>query len=317
MSRRRGGKNRTKPNPYQKDYTLPSGGAYWQSQAYNTHLVTMYRNMIMQMAMNRFRWLNLPPTCDARFLEYTLMMEGCATICYPRRLVGQFYSTRCVFQSPPNVYDDYPKWKSVGNNGWSFYADKTSGTLVWDNSTRFPIMVGIETFANQLANIQLTKEMNRFHQRIPWVLKGPKSRENDMRQIVKQVAGGELAMMAYDGFGDIDVDALQTQVPFIGAELAQDEKNTWNSIYHLLGVENTTLKLERQTEDEIHAQKSPTTLVRMASLSERRKAADYLNEHFGKYLKADISVVWNEDNQSENWNLFHNDKKLMQAMGEM
>ena len=102
-----------------------------------------------------------------------------------------------------------------------------------------------------------------------------------LQQIVKQVAGGELAIMAYDGFGDIDVDALQTQVPFIGAELAQDEKNTWNSIYHLLGVENTTLKLERQTEDEIHAQKSPTTLVRMASLSERRKAADYLNEHFG------------------------------------
>lgn len=312
---RRGGKNRTKPNPNR--CSLPSNSDYWQSQAYNVRLVEVYRNQIMQMAMSRFRWLNLPKTCNERYLEYTLMMEGCACICYPKSQAGTFYSTRVVTDTRPNVYDDYTKWRSVGNNGWSFYAGLDSGVVVWDNSTRFPIMMGIEVFARQLAHIQITKEMNRFHQQVPWILKGPANRKNDMLQIAKQVSGGELAILAFDGFDDIDVEALQTQVPFIGDALAQDEKNTWNSVYQLLGIQNSTLKLERQTEDEIHAQQSPSTLVRMASLQERRRAADYLNTRFGEYLENPIQVVWREDNLSDNWNLMHNDKQLMESVGEM
>ena len=125
-------------------------------------------------------------------------------------------------------------------------------------------------------------------------------------------------MMFYDdGFDAIEVDALMTQVPFLGEQMAQDEKNCWNGVYHLLGIENAPMKRERQTEDEIQAMKSPTELVRISSLGERRRAADYLNEHFPQYLEKEIKVVWNEDNQSANWNLFHNDRALMQAVGEM
>ena len=315
MSRRRGGKNRTKPNPF--NYATPNGGMYWQSQTYNMRLVEMYRNIIIQMAMSRFRWLNLPPTCDERFLEWTLLFEGVACICFPESQVGTFYSTKATFDSEPNVYDDYPRWLSTGNNGWRFSASKESGTLVWDNSSRFPIMLGVQIKAQELAHIQLTKEMNRFHQQIPWVLKGPANRRNDMMQLAKQVAGGEQAILAFDSFDDLDVEALMTSVPFLGEELAQDEKNCWNGVYHLLGIENAPMKRERQTEDEIQAMKSPTELVRLSSLNERRKAADYLNNHFAQYLSEPIKVVWREDNESLNWNLFHNDRALMEAVGEL
>lgn len=312
MASRRGGKRRTKPNPMNQRNRM-----FWQSQDYNLKLVTMYRNVIVQMAMSRFRWLNLPPTCDERFLEWTLLYEGVACICYPKTQEGTFYSTRATFDTHPNVYDDYPKWRSTGNNGWNFEASKKTGTLVWDNGTRFPLMSGINIKAQELAHIQLTKEMNRFHQQVPWILKGPANRKSDMENIAKQVAGGEQAILAFDSFDDLEVEALSTQVPFIGDQLAQDEKNCWNSIYQLLGIENATLKRERQTEDEIQAMKSPTELVRLSSLNERRKAADYLNNHFSKYLAEPIKVVWREDNESSNWNLMHNDRALMQSIGEM
>ena len=74
----------------------------------------------------------------------------------------------------------------------------------------------------------------------------------------------------------------------------------------MLGIENSPFKSERQTEDEVRAQKSPTTLVKMASLEERRRAAAKLNNRFGAYLEEDIKVVWRQDNESENWNLQRN-----------
>lgn len=311
---RRGGKRRTKPNNFGM---VPQGGMFWQSQSYNQRLQMMFRNTIVQMAMNRFRWVNLPPTCDERFLEWTLLYEGVACICYPQDQEGVFYSTRATFQGHPNVYDNYPYWRSTGNDGWNFSASLESGTLVWDNSTRFPIMDAINIKAQELAHIQLTKEMNRFHQQIPWILKGPASKKNDMMQLAKQVAGGEQAILVTEGYDQIEAEAIMTNVPFLGEQLSLDEKNCWNSIYLMLGLENAPMKRERQTEDEIQAMKSPSELVRMASLSERRKAAEYLNTHFAQYLKEPIKVVWREDNESANWNLFHNDRALMQSVGEM
>lgn len=310
---RRGGKKRTKPNPYNNDFPAMHG-MYWQSQTYNQRLVNMFRNTIVQMAMSRFKWINLPPHCDARFLEWTLLYEGVATIAFPRNREGEFYSTRATFDSKPNVYDNYTKWRSTGNNNWNFYCSYDNGVLVWDNNTRYPLMSGIMIKAQELAHIQLTKEMNRFHQQIPWILKGPQSKKQDLINITKQVAGGEQAIIALDSFGDIEVDALMTNVPFIGNELAQDEKNAWNGVYQLLGIENSTLKMERQTQDEIDAQRQPTTMVALASISERRKAADYLNEHFGQYLMAPIEVVWNNDLISRNYNFLHNDQAMMEVM---
>lgn len=294
---RRGGKNRTKPNRYNC-----GNGMFWQSPNHNRQLVTLYRNIIMQMAMSRFRWVNLPETCDARFLEYTLLTEGVATILHPKGQPNVFYSTRCVFDSEPNVYNDYTKWRSVGNNGWSIYGSRENGVLVWDNSTRFPLMEGINIYAQELAHITITKEINRFHQQIPWILTGPNERKQDMVNLSKQVIGGEIAVLGLDSMDSIDVKNLSLAVPFLGNELSQDEKNVWNRVFTMLGVANSTLKMERQTQDEIESQQMPTTLVRSSSLECRREAANYLNSKFG----TDISVVWYEDNESRNFNFVTN-----------
>ena len=104
----------------------------------------------------------------------------------------------------------------------------------------------------------------------------------------------------------IEYQALQTGVTFLGEELAVDEQNVWTRIYTMLGIKNTTMKQERQTEDEIKVQENPASLVAASALSERRKVADELNSRFGQYLEAPIQVVWRQDNESDNWNLSHN-----------
>lgn len=281
---------------------------FWQSDAYNQRIYMYYRNVIMQIAMNRFRWINLPPTCDERYLEWTLLTEGVATIAFPNAMRGTFYSTRALLKSPPNVYDNYTSWDSVGNNSWRFSCNDKNGVLVWDNCTRMPILEGIDLYATELVHVRRTKQMNRFHQQIPFVLKGPQEKRADMANIVKQVAGGELAILGTNGMETIDVDALQTGVPFIGDKLAADESQVWNRIYTMLGINNNSYKAERQTQDEIRSLEQPNTFVRMAYLDERRRACDELNRRFGNYLDEPIKCVWKQDNESENFNLLRNIK---------
>ena len=305
---RRGGKRRNQqkrnaPNCYG---TRPRHGMYWESADLNQSIYWYYIDIISRIAMSRFRWLNLPKTCDERFLEWCLCYEGVATIAFPKKMRGTFYSTQAVTNGPINVYDNPSSWRSFGNNGWNFNCDNTNGVLIYDNITRFPVMEGIQLYANELTHIRMTKRINRMHQQVPFILKGPQEKRQDMANLFKQVAGGEPAILATDGIEQIDYDALQTGVQYLGTELAEDEKNVWDRIYTMLGIENNPFKAERQTEDEIRAQKQPTGLILMSSLGERRKAADKLNDRFGKYLTEPIQVVLRQDNESENWNFMHN-----------
>ena len=313
---RRGGKNRKaqKPNMCCDYDNARHNFSYWQTADRNARLYDYYVNLIMQMAMSRFRWLNLPPTCDERFLEWILCLQGVATIAFPKKQRGTFYTTQAVQQGTLNIYQNPTKWQSYGNNGWSFFCDNSNGVIVYDNISRFPIMQGIELYANELTHIRMTKQINRMHQQTPWILKGPQEKKQDMVNLFKQVAGGEPAILGTDNMDSIQYEVLNSNVEYLGHDLSEDEEATWKQIYTMLGLANVPFKAERQTEDEIMAQKSPTNLILLASLEERRRAARKLNKRFGNYLEAPIQVVLRADNESENWNFEHNIQSQLRAV---
>lgn len=308
---RRGGKKRSKTN-----IDRTSGNPMlWQTSQINTRLYQYYVDIMLKMAMSRFQWIGLPTTCDARYLEYVLITQGMASIAFPKKMQGKFLSLQCAPHGHLNMYDRPIKWKAIGHNGTNYSCDKDNGVVVFDNETRYPLMSGIELYANELVHIRMTKRMNRLHQQIPFILSGPQEKQQDMINLFKQIYGGEPAVLTTDGFEQLNYNALTTGVKFIGEELAIDEANTWGRIYTMLGIENSTLKQERQTEDEIRAQENPANLIVSSSIDERRKAADELNKRFGDLLDEPIKVVTRQDYESENWNIIHS-LKSMSELGE-
>lgn len=308
---RRGGKKRNKTN---LDRTN-GNPMLWQTSQINTRLYQYYVDIMLKMAMSRFQWIGLPSTCDARYLEYVLITQGMASISFPKKMQGKFLSLQCAPNGHLNMYDRPIKWEAIGHNGTRYSCDKNNGVVVFDNETRYPLMSGIELYANELVHIRMTKRMNRLHQQIPFILSGPQEKQQDMINLFKQIYGGEPAVLTTDGFEQLNYNALTTGVKFIGEELAIDEANTWGRIYTMLGIENSTLKQERQTEDEIRAQENPANLIVSSSIDERRKAADELNKRFGDLLDEPIKVVTRQDYESENWNIIHS-LKSMSELGE-
>lgn len=279
---------------------------YWQNAAYNQRLFFTFRDRMMSIALSRFKWINLPQTCDARFLEQTLLFEGYATIAFPRKQPGTFYSTRMTWSGPPNVYDNPTRWRSIGNRGWNFRVDNRNGVFVYDNMNRHPLMPQIDIWARELVDVMQTKQMNRRHQRIPWILVGSADQYNDMVNLYKQVAGGEPAVLATDGINTIEAKALMTGVPYLGKELQEEFLNVWNQFYATIGVPNLPFKAERQIEDEVNSMTTPAELTMLDPLSCRRFAVDKLNARFSRYLTEPVMVVKNEDNISDNYNFMVN-----------
>lgn len=295
----------TRSNKKNRDFKL-GGWEWWESDALNSNAYISIRDDVIQLAMSRFKWSGLPETCDARFLEYTLLTQGIATICKPKGKFSTFFSTQAVLQGTPNIYDNPPRWVSFGNNGWNFPVSDANGVIIWDNSTRYPLLAKLEMYIIDLVDIRRTKQINRLHQKIPFILKGGQENEFDMVNLFKQVAGGEPAILVNKkGYQNIDIESLQTGVAFLGEQLEADWRNTWNDIYTALGIPNLPYKSERQIEDEVAAMGAPAELHLLNALDERRKACDKLNRRFD----LDISVEWNTDVFSHN-SQFLNDLKI-------
>lgn len=273
---------------------------YWQSAVKNRREVQMYRDWILNLAMQRYKWIGLPETCDERYLEWILTTQGVATIANIDPL--GWISTQATTSGTPNIYDNPTKWESIGNNGHHAPVTPENGVLIWSNTLRFPEWNFIDIYANRLAHYDMALEANLTQQMIPWIVSGPYERVQDMIDMIKQAAGGEPAVLGLKSINEVDVKLFATPVDFKGEEIQTAKLRTWGEIYTFLGIQNLDRKSERMIEDEVNANNDPVDNRLLDGLSSRRQGVEKLNERFGH----NIMVVKKEDNMSENWNITHN-----------
>ncbi|MBR3159903.1 MAG: hypothetical protein IKF14_12500, partial [Atopobiaceae bacterium] len=249
----------------------------------------------------------LPKTVDPLFLERQLLLGGHATIAQPKKgsKKGFWYSAKAVQTGPLGVYD-YPKsWQAYNRDQLRFNATGKNGVWIYDNVMRFPLCAALDIFARELVDVQKTEQVNRFWQKLPFILVAPDDMDVSANNLLSQVMGGEPAIIANRYVKDMEPYRLGFDVPFLGRELNASEQNVLNKVYTILGIANLTFKSERMIEDEVHDMGEPSTLMALAALTERRRAAEYLNTRFGM----NVSVVWRTDYQSENFNLLESIEK--------
>lgn len=289
-------------------YRPGAQATYWQTEAYDRQLFYMFQNDLVELALSRFHWVGLPETCNERYLENVLLNEGAATLAYPSLTSDTLLSLKAVSQGAPNMYDEPRAWRALGETGkTNFMCNWTNGVWIWDNATRYPLMVKINIWARELADIMRTKQINRYHMRMPFVITAPQDRAFDAQNFYKNIANGEPFVLAYDNFSDIQTTATMPERAreYIGDKLQAEWTNTWDAIYRELGIDSMPFKEERMIEDEVNSTMQPTELARLSPLATRRTACDKLNARFGDKLEEPVTVVWARDNITDNYDMRH------------
>lgn len=291
--------------------------AYWQASELNQRYEQFFRSQLIQLALARFRWVNLPTTCDARYLEMQLCMQGIATIAAPRQHPDTFVSLRAVPKGV-NMYGNPPRWIALGDNGTQFACNNTNGVFIYDNMLRTSTVGNFTLLAHDMADIMRTKQVNRMHIKTPVVLVGDERYRQQMVELFKQSAGHEAGVIATRGISNIQFDAKTTGVPFLGKELNEDLQNTWNLAFTFLGISNLPFKTERQTADEVKDYSEPTDLLSLNPLSCRREACEKFNDRFGvrvygRETPKKLECHWNDDFESRSYNVMHDLSAFLQT----
>ena len=289
------------------------GDHFWQTDNYNFRTFNKNLDMLLSLAINRFRWVNLPETCDARYLEKILHRNGIATLAHEAgQAVPVFNTLQAMPNGEYNMYGLPTRWRAVGYDGLTDYpVNDDNGVLCYYSYSRISPWNALEIYARKMTHYERTEDVNLSQQMKPFIGIAPQEKRLELVNLLKQVEGGEPVILGDSGLQKLveNVTVIDTKVPIIVEELARGYQNVLNQALLYLGIPHLAFeKGERMIEDEARANTAPTNVMLLDCLNARREFCEKVNEKFG----LDLQVYFSEDLESYNFNYTHNIEQMAQ-----
>lgn len=246
-------------------------------------LERMYTRILIELCANRFRWTGLPASVDVRYMELTILYSG-LSIFYFDEKYGRFLAMRGAPSGQRNFQDEpiaftIPRRDYTGIGG-DVKADRA--VPIWGNYLQYPDLDVITVFAQRLAQIDRTIEINTMQARRPRILAGNKNQRHSLQMVNNQIDEGQ----AYIGLNN-SIDPSQIQALDLGVNPQLIEQNhiargrVWNQAMALLGINNANQdKKERLVADEVAANDEQVSAMKAVSLNARQHAAEEINRMF-------------------------------------
>lgn len=271
----------------------------WQSAYMNDKQFNYYYEQLEQMACAIYRWENLPPAIDVRFLELTLFNRGMALFFWDEEYAN-YFATQGAPSGHYNMYNNPLEYIAFGANGFHRNLEAKDCVPIWNNYLRRPDINAMQIYARRLADIDRTIDVNLAQQKTPIIVSTPESQRLTVQNLMKQVSGGEPIIIGNDGLMDsIGIDYINIDVPYNVDKLLESKQQVWSEIMTYFGIENTNIaKAERVQAAEVKANNGQINANRLIRLNCRREACKQINMRYG----LDVWVDYNIDISSSVYN---------------
>ena len=274
----------------------------------NRNTYWMYLWRLMDLAMSVFEWHNLPKGVDPRMLEFWLMRNGFCVFFKDDDLKsstladGNAPEGYAVLQALINgrwdMYNYPTRRTAYAVNGLNVNLDETNSVLIFNDYLRVPIYPTLQLYAQRLAEIDRTIDVNVMNQKTPKIIRCDEKQRLTFKNIMMQTQGNVYWIMGDKNVDLKNIDILDVTAPYVANDLQILKHQYWNEALTFLGVENvTTEKKERLVSNEVMSNMGDVEAQRFTRLNARKYACKQINDIFelevdcefrsGIYIKAD------------------------------
>lgn len=262
---------------------------FWELAQKNNLSVMHYRNALIELAISRFEWDDLPESVDQRFLELALMYRGHALF-FEDPVLG-YLALKSADGGYLNVYD-IPTSRTVdASNGYQFTGDENNSVIIYDNMLHIPPIYVIDYYAERLANLDRTIDINVNAQKTPLLIVAQQEQELRMKILYMQYQGNTPVIFGDKQLTPNTIQVLKTDCPLLAPQLYELKEKLWNEAIGRLGIANISYqKKERLIRDEVLRGMGATIHARYSALTAREQACEQINKMFG----LNVSVKFRE-----------------------
>ena len=233
------------------------------------------------LALNRYKWENLPNGIESRYIEEMLYDNGeCAMFDHPD--LGL-----CVLRSSSrenlNIYGEPTKLSLTGfNEHRTVMMDEC--VRIMNNDLALPTLPNIVYYARRMAEIDDIIMQNLRQQRVPYLFATDENNAFSMKSLYDRMYQGEAAIFIDKEMlkGEPEnIMVIPTTAPYLVDKLQIQKQEMERELLTFLGINNTLEKKERLLQDETN---SNNQFIKMSSdigFKQRKLACEQLNEMFG------------------------------------
>ena len=233
------------------------------------------------LALNRYKWENLPNGIESRYIEQMLYDNGeCAMFEHPDfGLVVLRSSSR----ENLNIYGEPTKLTVSGfNEHRTVLMDDCVRIL--NNDLGLPTQHNILYYARRMAEIDDIIMQNLRQQRVPYIFATDENNSFSMKTLYDRIYQGEPAIFVdkemLNGQPE-NIMVIPTLAPYLVDKLQIQKQEMERELLTFLGINNTLEKKERLLQDETN---SNNQFIKMSSdigFKQRQLACEMVNEKFG------------------------------------
>ena len=233
------------------------------------------------LALNRYKWENLPNGIESRYIEQMLYDNGeCAMFDHP-----DFGLTvlRSSSRENLNIYGEPTKLTLTGfNEHRTVMIDDCVRIL--NNDLALPTQQNIIYYARRMAEIDDIIMQNLRQQRVPYLFATDDNNSYSVKALYDRMYQGEPAIFVdkemLSGQSE-NIMVIPTVAPYLVDKLQIQKQEMERELLTFLGINNTLEKKERLLQDETN---SNNQFIKMSSdigFKQRQLACELINEKFG------------------------------------
>ena len=258
--------------------TKTNNGLFIDSAVGNKMSYMTYYAQLLEIAISRFNWINLPDTVDARFLELALNTKGFALF-FKDEDIG-YLGMNTTIGGQLNNYNIPINRQAFASNGYKANRTIKDSVIIWNNLIHTNGQLKLLEFSKDLYNLECIIRTNANAQKTPLM-----------------ILCDERTRLTMENLYVTSIQAMNTQAPYLADKLYQLKTNIWNEALTFLGIPNVSVtKKERMLSDEVNRMQGGVFASRDSATEARKQACREINKMFG----LNIDVEFRQENQTDN-----------------
>ena len=259
------------------------------SQIDNIKTTEMYKRQYVSLAENVFNIKKLnevTPYMDYSYVNHELVYKGCIAF-FMDEYLG-LLALPFVNMGKLDLYGRPIDIQVIGRNGYHRELKYGEYVIMWDNRSKQALIYDILQYAERIAQIQRTMDINIAQQRTPRIWKTKTENKKTINDLINGVSSNNEIITTYDNLELDDTTIVLSPAPFVADKLAEQKDKIWNEFLRLIGIANSSFqKKERNIRDEVFISQAGTIASRFTRFNSRVDAIDKINKKWNLDLEVE------------------------------
>lgn len=249
------------------------------SQLHSFNTYQMYLREMTTLAENVFEFDGIPEFIDIGYINSTLLKNGAIAWFYDD-VIKSVIALPFTIQGSPDIYGRPEKIMARSFNGRYYRRlKKDEFIIMYDNTSRIPILPDICQMAERISMCVRTNDVNIAQQRTPRVWKTTSDKKKSIEDMMLNIDSFRENVIAYESIDLEELECVMAPAPYVADKIDDHLDKLWAEFYRLIGVANLIeQKKERMIKDEMSASQGGTIASRYSRFESRKRAIEQINK---------------------------------------